>query len=179
MFGYMFAGGALVWIALYPVDVKQLCNKCSAGWIVAAGAVASYVAGHIVVAIGYTLAGWMKLLRPLTRDDMARELYYMRLYPELFVEPDRRDTMMMLRLGLSVAFVAGPVVAFALHRLCWDREWSPCWEGLVALGVVGAFLFYNEFGGEKSGYKHVSELREAAIHAAEWILNGSHPPSSH
>jgi hypothetical protein len=111
-----------------------------------------YVAGHILVAVAFTVYGFVDQWRGRKPPDHDAELlYYRYLYPQLCIEADRRSIVLIFRVGLPVALLAGP----------W---WLPVGSAIKALiGVVGAFLLYNGYG----GIKDVARFRGATIEAAQ------------
>lgn len=96
------------------------------------------MAGHVVVAASY---GMYEVLtrfiwkREVKNIDPAELLFYRFVYPGLFIETDRRNTINMLRVGLPPVLLVEP----------W---WLPM-PLFVRIGValVGLFMFFNAYLG--------------------------------
>ena len=84
---------------------------------------------------------------PLKSESLV--LYYRKMYPQLFVELDRRDTLALLRTGMGASFLLG--------------SWLfPISLGQSALFVVGVLFLLTGYAGRK----HVALYRVATLRAA-------------
>jgi hypothetical protein len=119
-FGYVIPGSVLLAIVarcLGGVDISHPPLAADSISVTATLAItASYIIGHVLVAVGYSLydgfdLAWEKLKRPRPPTQgaptEANVLYYRYLYPSMFTEADRRETLSILRVGLAVALLAG------------------------------------------------------------------------
>jgi hypothetical protein len=131
VFGYLLPGALFLLGLIYTYSTTQssvLHSVTSAFadtpkwlviWFFVAG---SYVIGHVLVAIGYQIYGGLRglarIIRPETPEKTKAEvkteaierdaeiLFHRYLYPGLFIDRDRRDTINILRIGLAIAFLA-------------------------------------------------------------------------
>jgi hypothetical protein len=143
-FGYVIPGAVLWAIVAYSSGAEDLSHLPLAAesiWVRAVIAVtASYVAGHVLAALGYTLYdafAWVlhqverpRQPRPATTE--TNTIYYRYLYPSMFIEADRRETLTILRVALAVALLIG---ACFLH--------SPLGQGGALAG--GLFMLWNGY----------------------------------
>jgi hypothetical protein len=144
-FGYVIPGSVLVAVAarcLGGVDFSHMPLVADSIWVTAVLAItASYVTGHILSAVGYSFyAGldraWARLTGPTKAaaptPSEGNVLYYRYLYPSMFIEADRRETLTILRVGLAVALLAG--------------GWLPDSHIVQALSLaVGLFMLWNGY----------------------------------
>jgi len=119
-----------------------------------------YATGHVVVAAGYTFfqMPYTKLFgtmitaagRPAAPPDRSELLKYRYLYPALFLEIDRREPLVMLRIGLPVAllFAAYFIDVAALVRL--------------AIAIVSLAFVVNGYWGQREFWL----LQEQTLKAA-------------
>jgi len=107
---------------------------------------ASYLAGHVLAAIGYTLydikiVKWvLDFVSKSTGQRQSTDsspgadaLFYRYIYPSMFIEADCREMLTIMRVALSVALV----IAACLTDL-WTNLRLPC-------VVAGIFMFWNGF----------------------------------
>jgi hypothetical protein len=161
-FGYVIPG-AVVWgVVAYASgaqDLSQLPLAAESIWVRAVIAVtASYVVGHVLAALGYSLYDgvdqvWHRIKhpmrpRPVTNAE-TNTVYYRYLYPSMFIEADRRETLTILRAALAVALLVG---VYFLH--------SPLGQG-VAL-AAGLFMLWNGYRSRVSA----ASCRNSTIDAA-------------
>jgi len=126
--------------------------------------IACYVAGHVLVAIAFTAYGVVDKLRGRKPPDDDAELqFYRYLYPHLFIDADRRGTVLILRIGVPVALLAGP------WRLPLPAEIG---QLKYVIAAIGAFMLYNGY----RGVLHVARHRAATIQAAQWAREHGLPP---
>jgi hypothetical protein len=164
-FGYLIPGA--VFLALTPFNPAPLTQKLfgsgaapSSLWLVAVVTVtAGYVAGQILVALGYTIIFNVigtsdRDAAPNETDEQKRQrlrereatiFFYHYVYPALFNESDRRDTMTILRIGLAVALILGSIAP------PWDDALGFALYQRAVVAVVGIFMFYN-------GYEALNKL---------------------
>jgi hypothetical protein len=161
-FGYVIPGAVLCAFVAYSFgvgDMAQLPWPAESIWIRAVAAItASYVAGHVLAAVGYSLydgfdEAWHKIkpsrqTKPVT-NTQTNTIYYRYLYPAMFIEADRRETLTILRVGLAVALMIG---AGFLH--------AGLGQG-VAL-AAGAFMLWNGYLSRQSA----ASCRNATMDAA-------------
>ena len=161
-FGYVIPGAvlwAIVACSLGAEDLSQLPLSAESIWVRAVIAVtASYVAGHVLAAVGYSLFEWVdqawhrikhpNLTKPVTNTE-TNTIYYRYLYPSMFIEADRRETLTILRVALAVALLIG---IYFLH--------SRLGQG-VAL-VAGLFMLWNGYVSRQS----TASCRNSTIDAA-------------
>jgi len=166
LFGYLIPG--LVFAALIVASfdvatwVPAVVRDLDRWWGLVILLIACYVAGHILVAIGFTVYAMVDRLcgrRP--PGDEAELQYFRYVYPHLFVDTDRRATVLILRVGLPVALLAGP---------WWlSGETGPL---KYIIAAIGAFMLYNGY----RGVLHVARHRAATIQAAQWAREHGLPP---
>ena len=92
-------------------------------------------------------------------------LYYRRVYPQLFVELDRRDTLALLRTGMGASLFVGS----------WFLPMSVRQGALLIIGVV--FLLSGYAGRRHVAFYRVATLR-AALRAERRRTGGSARPMS-
>lgn len=116
LFGYAIPGAVMLGIAGYfgVIDYSKLPLAGEAAWLKAIAAVtASYAVGHVLAAIGYAPYDVYYMIvkrfcRTSGQDETESDpLYYRYIYPSMFIEADRRQTLTILRIGLSVALILG------------------------------------------------------------------------
>jgi hypothetical protein len=143
---------------------------------------AGYLSGHILAAIGYMVfdlidktakarrAGPTKMQSAGPTVDW-RPLYYRYLYPQLFTEADRRDTIHILRIALGVGLFLGCAVrlGFTFHEAVKDTLVWALW--IVGI-IVGLFMLINAH----KGNKHLKAFGEATVDAAERARHENLPP---
>jgi hypothetical protein len=161
-FGYVIPGAVLWVIVAYSFglgDRSQLPLPAESIWVGAVAAItASYVLGHVLAAAGYSLYEWFdaawhrikhpKQAKPVTNTE-TNTIYYRYLYPSMFIEADRRETLTILRVALAVALLIG--ACFLRSRL--DQG--------VAL-AAGAFMLWNGYMSRQS----TASCRNSTIDAA-------------
>jgi hypothetical protein len=142
LFGYAIPGAVLLGISGYFgfIDYSKFPLAGEAAWLKAIVAVtASYVIGHILAAIGYLPRDICKIVKRFCKasaqddENIETTLYYRYLYPSMFIEADRRETLTILRIGLSVALIFAaclPALPTFLH---------------IALAAIGVFLLGNAY----------------------------------
>lgn len=153
LFGYLIPGALFTAMMLASFRLPLLPQLL---WVISFP-IAAYAAGHILVALGYAVLGIVRALvsqapktdaadtngsqkkkgaaakatRPAEGATDTEYLFYRHLYPQLFIDADRRETLTILRIGLGMALLAGP----------W---WLPLPTGVgPAIAVIGAFMVYN------------------------------------
>jgi hypothetical protein len=161
-FGYVIPGAVLWAIVAYSFgigDLSQLPLSAESIWVRAVTVItASYVVGHVLAAIGYSLyewfdEAWRKIkhpnqAKPVTNTEM-NTIYYRYLYPSLFIEADRRETLTILRVALAMALLIG--VYFLDSRL-----------GQGVAVAAGAFMLWNGYMSRQSA----AACRNSTIDAA-------------
>jgi hypothetical protein len=161
-FGYVIPGSVLVAIVarcLGGIDISHLPLAADSIWVTAVLVItASYVIGHILAAVGYSLYDgldrvWKKLKGPTQptapAPTKANVLYYRYLYPSMFIEADRCETLTILRVGLAVALLAGGFLPHA-HLV-------------QALAIaVGLFMLWNGYASRQ----RAAACRNATVDAA-------------
>jgi hypothetical protein len=161
-FGYVIPGAVLWAIVGYSFgagDMAQLPWPAESIWVRAIAAItASYVAGHGLAAVGYSLYEGLdearhrikpaRQAKPVTNTE-TNTIYYRFLYPAMFIEADRRETLTILRGGLAVALVIG---AGFLH--------AGLGQGLAL--AAGAFMLWDGYRSRQSA----ASCRNASIDAA-------------
>ena len=183
-FGYLIPGVVFAGLMLYSgqyvtAALTELPAKLAAlvNWPMAiVFVIACYIAGHVLVAAGYTLSpvvgavieGVRRIFAGESKTKIDRDkkpvdheaafLYYEYLYPSLFIEIDRRDTIHMLRLGVAMALIAGPWLL------------APCPRDVLV--AAGLFMLYNS----TSGQKHMAEMKSATLQAARMAEKGGSQP---
>jgi hypothetical protein len=136
LFGYTIPGAVLLGSFYYfeRPDLSRLPQTIHQSvWIkIVIFVTAAYVVGHVLAAIGYTLydcKDWLAKRRaaskmPVThlghkkveeekerreekrKSEIIDSLYFRYLYPSMFIEADRRETLTILRVTLSIALIA-------------------------------------------------------------------------
>jgi hypothetical protein len=161
-FGYVIPG-AVVWgIVAYSSgaeDLSHLPLSAESIWVRAVIAVtASYVVGHVLAGLGYSLyegfdQAWHRAERPgppgRVSNRETNTIYYRYLYPSMFIEADRRETLTILRAALAVALLFG---SYFLH--------SPVGQG-AALGA-GLLMLWIGYVSRRSA----ANCRDSTIDAA-------------
>jgi hypothetical protein len=161
-FGYVIPGAILWAIVAYSFgagDLSQLPLQGESIWVRAIIAItASYVVGHLLAALGYSLYEGLdevmhrikhpKQPKPTTSTEM-NTIYYRYLYPSMFIEADRRETLTILRVALAVALLIG---AYFLR--------SPLGQGAAL--VAGALMLWNGY----SSRQVTASYRNSTIDAA-------------
>jgi hypothetical protein len=157
-FGYVIPGAVLLAIVgWFYVDPSQLPMSGESIWgRTIAVITASYTVGHVLAAIGYSLYNGFDKLKnengggtEAASATDADVVYFRYLYPSMFIESDRRETLTILRVGLSVALLIGG---------CF----IPIQPLRTTLVVTGLFMFCNAyFSRQQAG-----NYRDATIAAA-------------
>lgn len=184
LFGYLIPGLVFVASAVFyifpewfasksPLAIATRASDAIKNWpILIALIIGAYVAGHCLVAIGYTLYDMPGFVRgrckklpaaeQKAKDEQAAAarkdlLFYRYAYPALFIERDRRDTINILRIGLAVVLVIGWIV--------WPYPYN--W---ITLGV-GLLMVWNGW----TGSKHVGDETVDAVAAGKALAAASKP----
>jgi hypothetical protein len=161
-FGYVIPGAVLWAIVAYSSGAEDLSHLPLADesiWVRAVIAItASYVVGHLLAAVGYSLYEWFdeawhrikhpKLPKPLTTTE-TNTIYYRYLYPSMFIEADRRETLTILRVALAVALLIG---AYFPHSQL----------GQGAALVAGAFMLWNGYKSRQTTASYCNSTIDAA-----------------
>jgi len=177
LFGYLIPGLVFVASAIYemfpdrfahksPLVIAHLGSDAIKNWpILITLVIGAYVAGHCLVAIGYTiyeLAGKALRIKPsLPADAQAavrKDLLFYRFgYPDLFIERDRRSTINILRIGLAVVLIVDWFV------------WPSPYKWIVL--AVGLLMLWNGW----TGSKHVGDETIDALAAAKDLMTKQVP----
>ena len=166
-FGYFIPGLTFVLLLSYPAVVTYgfRIPTFQPIWLaLLVAAVECYISGHFLAAAGHALQDSVATLigrafqktrrhaRRTAKNPLRLEptiLFYRALYPHLFIELDRRDTLALLRTGLGASFTIG----------CW--LWSSPFSRIALLGVGMAFLLSGY-----AGRQHVAAYRIVTLRAA-------------
>jgi hypothetical protein len=151
-FGYVIPGAVLLAImaGFGYADPSRLPSIESIWVSMIAVITASYIVGHVLAAIGYSLYDWFDKLKHRTPASDTDVVYFRYIYPSMFIESDRRETLTILRVGLSVALVIGSY--FIPIQL------------ISRISVVtGLFMFWNAYDSKQKADKY----RHATIAAAK------------
>lgn len=173
-FGYLIPGLAFVALVsplLFPTD-PVAATIASPDWLpIIALVIAGYLAGHVLAAIGYKIFDLVdgRLHAPATVD--WKPLYYRYLYPQIFTERDRQDTIHILRIGLAVGLLLGCAVNLGanLHDGATDLAMWLLWGGGM---LAGLFMLINAHGNNR----HHTALGQATVAAAEHAEQEKRPP---
>jgi len=171
LFGYLLAGAVFAFIAIASGRLDPWMNYIDR-WPVLLGF--SYVAGHLGAAIGYyvqdRVGGVKKPESPPQRT--AEALYLRRLYPRLFVEVDRRDTVALLRTAVGGNLLAASCLLLVARLI--KGGFAPPPISLIVLLFVFSLIFLRS---GFTGRKHVNTYLAATLEAAEWAAeaDGVHP----
>ena len=160
LFGYLIPGAALLAILAYSGygDAAHLPMSGEPIWVRIAVVIgASYGASHILAAIGYTLFEQVDRLQKQKKIEATGTpvgpikdvVYYRYLYPSMFIEADRRDTLTLMRVCLAVALLFGAYF-FPGRTL-----------SIVSL-VTGLFLLWNGYISKQKAESY----RDATLAAA-------------
>ena len=137
----------------------------------------SYLAGHVLAALGFIVLypeRWRQEREPTGHGHHSRKrpehdaksleeaLYYRYVYPQLFTELDRRDTIQLLRIALSVALLLGGIINLGACLAAHEPAPLP-YLAWIGAALAGAILLWNA----KSGKDHIGELRRATVAAAK------------
>lgn len=152
-FGYLIPGGVIVAVLLNfgAADfVRQTASLLPAWGVVVVVVAGAYLAGHILVAIGFAIYGFVDTIFPRrqTLPSESELLYYRLIYPPLFAERDRRATINIMRIGVAIALLAG--------------AWFFPWPIRAAALILGLLLLYNGY----TGARHVMSYGAATLEAA-------------
>jgi hypothetical protein len=183
LFGYLIPGAVFIGMMMASFKIGDIVARLLpplSQWLwLGAFLVVSYAVGQILVALGYGAHDLVRKLfvpspKPAVNDKNGKNgkkgagkeaapadhgvtdteyLFYRHLYPQLFVDADRREIVTILRIGLGVALVFGP----------WSLP-VPGWISPV-IAVVGAFMLYNG-GGARA---HTAAFRAASVAAAKLV----------
>ncbi len=164
LFGYVIPGAVLVAFAVYAENpnLSHLPLSDESIWVRAIFAITgSYVVGHVLAAIGYTLYELYDRLRPTSKtprlEDVPLYWYYRYVYPSMFIEVDRRDTLTILRVALGVALViAGCFLVADYPAIAMPTVVRP------AVLVIGLFMLVNGYGSRRAVVKYGHLVVEAA-----------------
>jgi len=158
-FGYLIPGMFLTGLLLYagPLGMPDWYTLMAGpvNWVVVVGfVVASYIAGHVLAAVGYQVNNavgcFSKRDKKMSTAQKTLFLYYQYLYPSLFIEHDRRDTIHTLRLGVTMALITGPTIALITGPWPLLAMQSPRCLIFVILFAAGLFMIYNSADGQKN-----------------------------
>lgn len=181
LFGYAIPGAVLLAISdryEHP-DLSKVPLINDSIWIKLVVAVtAAYVVGHVLAAIGYSFyqavdsfRGWWKGLNEEERKEAEAKqveskisaLYFRYLYPSMFIEADRRETLTILRVALSVALLisaALPVDVPMTRR--------------AILAAVGLFMLWNVYDSRRVAQTYADLSNRSGQRAAT-----NHIPAFH
>jgi hypothetical protein len=180
LFGYAIPGAVLLGIAGYfdVINYSKFSLASESSWLKATVVVtASYAVGHVLAALGYLPRDIRKFVKYYSdnkknvkcfsdvkrivirlcttsaRDEREiRTLYYRYLYPSMFIEADRRETLTILRICLSVALlIAAWLPALPIF---------PC----ILFSVIGLFMLLN-------AYLSLCEANQYKNHAVSAAIN--------
>lgn len=158
-FGYLIPGTVLLGSIVYAYGFGWAQKSWPGGpeWLaVVAAIIGCYVTGHVLVIVGYTIYDIIgKLLGSRPPAGAASEadlLFYRYVYPDLFIERDRRATINILRIGLAVALLADG----------WLLS-PPLSYGTL---VVGLLVLWNGY----TGQRHVGGYSGATVKAGAKAL---------
>jgi hypothetical protein len=171
LFGYVIPGAVLLAFVNYTErpDLLKIPLINESIWIKAAVAItASYLIGQILAAIGYTLykvkpvsavlkwlAGYAGQEAPTDERSDADKLFYRYIYPSMFIEADRRETITILRVALSLALLFSASLT----------ELTTFWR--VALALTGTFMFLNGYMSQDSTKNYRNSSVDAGEQAAK------------
>ena len=160
--GYLVPGTVLLGSIVYAHGFAWAQKSWPGGpeWLgVVAAVIGCYMTGQILVAIGYILYGLYDSATKTKSSGAAGDelLFFRFVYPDLFLDYDRRNTVNILRIGLSIALIADVVL------LPQPLNW-------VAVGL-GLLMLLNGY----TGQKHVEKFGAATVKAAETALNKKVP----
>jgi hypothetical protein len=163
VFGYLLPGAVALGSVVYVYGFSWATKSWPGGpdWLaVVAAVIGCYVAGHLLVAIGYIIYDAIDKLRAPQKPAAleAELLYYRYLYPDLFIERDRRGTINILRIGVSVALLADT----------WLLS-PPLSYGAL---IVGLLLLYNGY----TGRQHLGAIGAATVAAGRKAEKNKVPP---
>jgi membrane associated rhomboid family serine protease len=173
IFGYLIPGLAFVALVsplfFTPDPVASII--ASPEWLpVIALIIAGYLAGHVLAAFGYML---FDLIDGASPPPSAEPLYYRYLYPQIFTEFDRRDTIQILRIALAVGVVLGCALNLAVN-VYEGAMGTPIWALWVGGIVVGLLMLINAHTGQRK----TKEFGTATIEAAKQAETKGRPPFS-
>jgi hypothetical protein len=170
-FGYLIPGLAFVALVsplLFTPD-PVAATIAAPDWLsVIALVIASYLAGHVLAALGYMLLNRIMGPPPVSNWE---PLYYRYLYPQIFTEHDRQDTIHVLRIALAMGLVLGCALNLGVNLYDGVRD-LPMWLVWGGGVLAGLLLFINEFGAEK----HLRTLQLATVEAAKRAETRNLPP---
>jgi hypothetical protein len=172
-FGYLLPGSVFVGGLFYSMKTSDLqLIPGLPNWIIVI--VGSYLCGNIMAAFGYTIIEKIidkcyPIEKPITELYDCEFLYYRNLYPELYHEVDRQDTVNILRitLAISLIFTAGTLGVFQIFSL-WEGSWNFHIGviSIISLTIIGVGLFL--FSNTHSLINLVkTDMRKATIMAAK------------
>jgi hypothetical protein len=133
LFGYIIPGALLLGIFRWSgVDTSILPISDNIWVRIAVVIAACYAISHVLAAIGYVLYDlYDRLMGRKAPSNTKDVVYYRYLYPSMFIEYDRRDTLTIMRVGLSMALIIG----------AWSLPARPFGFSLV----LGLFMFWNAY----------------------------------
>lgn len=179
-FGYLIPGLAFVALIsplLFTPD-PVAATIASPDWLpIIALVIAAYLAGHVLAALGYMafdLIDWLLAKMPKRSGELVvdwKPLYYRYIYPQIFTEADRRDTIHILRIALGVGLLLGCGANLVMALLAGVTE-MPI---LIAWGIgilAGLLMLINAHGGNR----HLKALGKATLEAAEHAEKEKLPP---
>lgn len=168
-FGYLLPGAVFVGGLVYALGPTKLGDGSLipglANWVTVVAA--SYLCGQILAGIGYsTYAIFDEMVRvvdqvksilmqkemkyePPIDLDFPQIIYYRALYPNLFIDVDRQDTIVLLRITLAVSLILNP--------------WLTPWALRVVVLILGIIMLINGY----TGRNHVRQFRERTLEAAK------------
>ena len=162
LFGYAIPGAVMLAIAdryEHP-NLSKVPLIFNSIWIKLVVAVtAAYVVGHVLAAIGYSFYEAIDFVRGYgkaseatkgmsadqaarqkaeeekrVRESKVRPIYFRYLYPSMFIEADRRETLTILRVALSVALLCSAALPVDVPM---NRR--------VIFAVAGLFMLWNGY----------------------------------
>jgi hypothetical protein len=192
-FGYLIPGAVFVFLIQRDLtDYATGAFGSKYAWLgTAVVVVACYVAGNVLVALGYaiytpvnfiakrvckepkaaaveekTCAERSKAAKDKRIAEAADLLFHRYLYPALFNERDRRATINILRIGLAMALLVGGAIAVAIGSPVVSN-----WIVKIGIFASGIFMLWNGY----TGMNHVFEYGEATISAGKMAAHKKVP----
>jgi hypothetical protein len=157
LFGYVIPGGVLLASLNYAYGLDLAAKNHWPGgptWLaLLLLLVACYIAGHVLAAITFTF--YSCIVDPIVQKICGKKiktaepsdvLFYSYVYPALFVEHDRRDTLMILRACVGLALL--------------PDFWILSYPLNVLAGIAGVIMF-------ASGYDSLRAVRTYKINTVK------------
>ena len=155
--GYLIPGSLLLGSVIYRHGFDWATKSWPGGpdWLaVVAAVIGCYATGQVLVAIGYTIYEIVGRFHKRSRAPASDQdvLLYRYVYPDLFIESDRRNTINILRIGIAVALVTDfwlltPPLSY------------------IAL-ILGLLMLYNGY----TGMIHIGAFSAATVNAGHAAL---------